>query len=408
MLYDNGQILELLALAAAATPDPLFADRAAETVGWLQRDMATEGAFAASEDADSEGEEGRFYVWTRAEIATLLGDAAPLFERAYDVTEAGNWEGRTILRRVVPPLPEAEERRLAAARATLLAARGRRVRPGRDDKILADWNALAVIGLARAAFTFHRPDWLQRAVATHDAVHRLLGRDDGRVDHAWRDGTRTAAGLLEDQALMAAAALLLFQGTGQPRFLAAATRLAEAALRFFADADGSFYTAASDAADLPAGRPRSAADGPVPNGNGVMAQVMATLWHLTGEPEWRRRAEAVLRAFSGAGDQLAAMPGLLAAADLLENATVAVILGEGEAAAALAAAALASDDPARLVLLCGNTAGLAAAHPAHGKTLQAGAAAAAFVCRGGTCALPVTTTAALAAALRRAPPPAQS
>ena len=163
MLYDNAQLLELLALAHADRPDPLYAARAAETVGWMVRDMAAGDAFAASEDADSEGEEGKFYVWSEAEIDALLGSDAPVFKAAYDVTPEGNWEDHTILRRITEAGTPEQEAALARCRDVLFQARAKRVRPGRDDKVLADWNGLAIAALARAAAVFARPDWLARA-----------------------------------------------------------------------------------------------------------------------------------------------------------------------------------------------------------------------------------------------------
>ncbi|MDI3306870.1 MAG: thioredoxin domain-containing protein [Acetobacteraceae bacterium] len=409
MLYDNAQLLELLALAHAGRPDPLYAARAAETVGWLTRDMtaapdaAGRAAFAASEDADSEGEEGRFYVWAAAEIDRLLGEDAPAFRAAYDVTEGGNWEGRTILRRITPAGSEAEEAVLARCRARLFQARQKRVRPGRDDKVLADWNGLAIAALCRAGVVFNQPDWIGRADQVLDFLLGTMAAPDGRVQHAWRDGQVTAAGLLDDQAAVARAALALFETTGNKRRLDQATRLAEAALRWFADDDGSFFTTASDATDVPAARPRSAADDATPSGNGMMAEVFARLFHLTGEETWRKRAEAVIGAFSGAGEALAIMPTLLAAADLLEGGAVAVIAGSpaDPAAASLAQAALAAPDPAICVMRAAPGQGVPADHPAYGRT-DGLTTPAAFVCRGGTCSLPVSDPAALAAALRRA------
>ncbi len=213
MLYDNGQLLELLAFAHADCPDPLYAARAAETVAWMIRDMTAapvdgRAAFAASEDADSEGVEGKFYVWTPAEIDSLLGQDSAAFKTAYDVTPDGNWEGRTILRRVTRPGDAEAERRLAVARATLLAARDRRIRPGRDDKVLADWNGLAIAAICRAAAVFQRPDWLARAGDVFDFIMATMAAPDGRIQHAWRLGRVTAAGLLDDQAAMARAALV--------------------------------------------------------------------------------------------------------------------------------------------------------------------------------------------------------
>ncbi len=219
MLYDNAQLLELLALAHADRPDPLYAERAAETVGWLTRDMTAasangRAAFAAAEDADSEGVEGKFYVWSEAEVVRVLGLAAPGFMAAYDVTEPGNWEETNILRRIAPRGDADQEARLAAARAALFAAREKRVRPGRDDKVLADWNGLAIAALARAGVVFGRPDWVGLAETALDFVLDQMAAPDGRIRHAWRLGRVAEPCMIEDQAAIARAALALFEATG--------------------------------------------------------------------------------------------------------------------------------------------------------------------------------------------------
>ena len=433
MLYDNAQILELLTLAyaAAARPDhpgglragqragasadaALFAERAADTVAWLQREMMAQSiggraAFAASQDADSEGEEGRFYVWTEGEINVLLGAEATAFKAAYDVSPEGNWEGKTILRRITPRGDAAAEAALARSRATLLQARAARVPPGRDDKVLADWNGLAVAALSRAASVFARQDWLSLAEAAFDFIMAEMAAADGRVQHAWRLGRVTAAGLLEDQAAMARAALALYGATGEMRRLEQARRLTEAAHVWFADPHGSYFTTASDAADVPLGaavRPRSAADNATPSGNGMMAEVLARLFHITGEPLWRDRAEAVICAFSGNPDALAGSPTLLAAADLLESGTSVVVAGDPDlpATRALVRAALTCPDPAVCLIRAPAAQVLPPSHPGHGKSAPAGSAAA-YVCRHQTCGLPLADPDALAAALvRRAAP----
>jgi len=412
MLYDNAQLLELLALAHADRPSALYLLRAAETVGWLDRDMtaatdpAGNAAFAASEDADSEGEEGKFYVWTEAEVDALLGADAAAFKSAYDVTAAGNWEDHVILRRITPPGGAAAEAVLDRCRLALFTARVKRVRPGRDDKVLADWNGLAIAALARAALVFGQPVWLDRARATFDFVMRQMATGDGRVGHAWRLGRVTASGLLEDQAAMARAALALFEATGDAALLAQAVSLAEATLRYFADVNGggAFFVTAVDAADVPLGpaaRPRSAGDNATPSGNGIMAEVFARLFHLTGAAIWRQRAEAVLRAFSGKESALAGMPSLLVAADLLEEGAVVVVIGPPghPAAEALCRVALAAPDGAVALLRAPSPDSVPAGHPAHGKPMDG----AAYICRGGVCSLPVTTPEALAAALARRP-----
>ncbi|HEY4253421.1 MAG TPA: thioredoxin domain-containing protein [Roseomonas sp.] len=402
MLYDNAQILELLALAHAAAPDPFYALRAAETVDWLTREMlAEDDAFAATEDADTEGEEGRFYVWSKAEIDSLLPQQdAALFARTYDVTEAGNWEHKTILNRRAQAalLPPEDEARLAACRALLFAARARRVAPGRDDKVLADWNGLMIAALARAAIVFGRPDWLGLAERAFAAIGRHLAAPDGRLHHAWRAGSVTAPGLLEDQAAMARAALALHEATGAIPYLTQAITWVEATHRHFAAPDGGHYTSADDAADILV-RGRTAADNATPAGNGILAEVEARLFHLTGDPCWRAAAERSIGAFAG-HQALAAMPGLLAAADLLTEGAAVVIAGPAgdPRTAALLATALGHPDPALAVLRAADT--LAPAHPAHGKGMLGGAPAA-YVCRHGACALPVTDPASLARLLTR-------
>jgi uncharacterized protein YyaL (SSP411 family) len=405
MLYDNAQLLELLALAHAHRPDPLYVERAAETVGWMMRDMTAasangRAALAASEDADSEGEEGRFYVWTEAEVDALLGPASAAFKRAYDVTPRGNWEHHTILRRVTPRGSADDEIALALSRQILSEARTDRVRPGRDDKVLADWNGLAIAALARAASVFGRPDWLTRAEQAADFVLAEMSGPDGRVQHAWRLGRVTATGLLDDQAAMARALLALFEARGGPDRLAQAVRLVEAAVAVFSDGVGGFFTTAADATDVPLTRPRTAADNATPAGVGVLAEVFARLWHLTGKAVWRQRAEAALRAFSGNPDQFAAMPTLLATVDLLEEGATVVVAGDpqGELARALATVALSAADPAVVVLRAAEPGALPARHPAFGKS-AGDASAVAFVCRRNVCGLPVVDCAALAAAL---------
>ncbi len=400
MLYDNALILELLALVHAETANPLYAARAAETVQWLLRDMREEGAFAASEDADSEGQEGKFYVWTLDEIRNVLGPRTEAFAQHYDLPEHGNWEETIILERRTPLADAATETNLATCRAALLERRAQRIRPGRDDKILADWNALMVVALARASMVFDQPHWLTEAENAFDFILRTMANPDGRISHAYRAGRISAAGLIEDQAAMIRAALALYEATGEGRRLTQAHDILAAAEANFSDGTGAFFTTAHDASDLPAGdgfRVRSAADGPTPSGIGLMAENYARLYHLTGEASFRDKAAAVLSAFGGRQDRLPAFPVLLAAADLLENAACIVITGES-GPMELRHAALAAPDPAAVVLAVTTGAELPANHPAHGKSSSSPAA---FICRASVCAPPVSTAAELRANLRQ-------
>ena len=180
MLYDNAQLIEIMTEVHRETQSPLYKARVAETVAWLKREMIADGGgFAASLDADSEGEEGKFYVWSQDEILDVLGvEDGAAFALAYDVTEEGNWEGHTILNRLASLElgSEADEQRLAGLREKLLAVRAQRVRPGWDDKVLADWNGLMIAALARASVIFDEPDWLELAEQAYHFVATCMVR----------------------------------------------------------------------------------------------------------------------------------------------------------------------------------------------------------------------------------------
>jgi uncharacterized protein YyaL (SSP411 family) len=265
--------------------------------------------------------------------------------------------------------------------------------------VLADWNGLAIAALVRSATVFDQPAWLARAREAFDFILTHMTAPHGGVEHAWRLGRVTAPGLIEDQAAMARAALALYEATSEPTFLATAERLANAAQAAFADGHGGFFSTAAGASDVPLTRPRTAADNATPAGNGIMAEVLARLFHLTGEPDWRTRADAVLSAFAGQPEQLAGMPTLLAAADFLAEAASVVIVGEPAAAAPLLRTALSAPDPAVVVLRAPETAALPPGHPAFGKTAGPHEAVA-YVCRRNVCGLPIADPSDLSQALR--------
>jgi len=396
MLYDNAQILELIALVHDLWPDPVFAERARETVAWLNREMRVGDAFAASLDADQDGEEGLFYVWREDEIDAALGDAAPAFKAAYDVTPQGNWEGRTVLRRIAPRGSPEEEAALAASRAKLFALRERRPKPGRDDKVLADWNGLMIAALARASAAFGEPAWLKAARAAFAFIMTRLRGEDGRLLHAWREGRPGARALLDDYASMARAALSLFETSGEPRDLEAARALASEALDLFGDGEGGVFLTARDAADVPGARPRQTQDGATPSGAGLLAETFVRLWHLTDEPRWREAAEGLIRAVSGVQEGLGASPLILMSADGLARGGSIVVDGplDEPQAQALAATALRASDPSLAVLR------LDRALWPNGSPrddLPRAPEPVAMLCRGQACSLPVATRHALEA-----------
>jgi len=394
MLYDNAQILELLALVHSLWPDPTFAERARETVAWLMREMRVGDAFAASLDADQDGEEGLFYVWREQEIDAALGDAAAAFKAAYDVTSEGNWEGRTVLRRIAPRGSAQDEAALAASRAKLFALRETRPKPGRDDKVLADWNGLIIAALVRASAAFGEPAWLETARSAFDFIMAKLRGADGRLLHAWREGRPGARALLDDYASTARAALALFEASGEPRDLDAARRLAAEAIDLFGDGAGGFYLTAKDAADVPGARPRQIHDGATPSGVGLLAETFVRLWHLTDEKRWREAAEGLIGAVSGAPEGLGGSPLTLMSADALERGGSVVIDGplDDSVAQALAAVALRAPDPSLTVLRLDRR--LWPEGPPRADLPQA-ATPIAMLCQGQTCSLPVATPEAL-------------
>jgi uncharacterized protein YyaL (SSP411 family) len=401
MLYDNAQLLELLAIAYRRSGKPLYRQRACETVGWLAREMTTgEGAFSASLDADSEGEEGKFYVWSYDEVVRQLGiEDGEYFARHYDVTPEGNFEGHTILNRLKPrPRSEEDEARLAVLRAKLLAAREARVRPGLDDKVLADWNGLMIAALANASLMLVEPSWLDMADRAFAFVARTMTRSD-RLGHSWRAGQLKFPGLASDFAAIIRAALALYEATGQQDYFDQALAWQRALDRDYANAEtGTYYLTAADAEGLVI-RPAATADEATPNHNAVAAQNLIRLALLTGDDGWRSKADRMIAAIAPlAVENLYMHMALLNAIDLRLRAAEIVVTGQGERADALLAAARALPPLDRIVLHARAAEVLSPSHPAQEKVRAAGEPQA-FVCIGETCSLPVTDPASLIAAI---------
>ena len=416
MLYDNAQLLEVLTWLWQDTRNPLYEQRARETVAWVLREMIADadgsgarptGAFAATLDADSEGEEGKFYVWSAAEIDALLGPDATLFMQHYDVRPSGNWEGKTILNRSAAPQPAdaATEAKLAACREKLLTVRNKRVWPGWDDKVLADWNGLMIAALAEAAPVFGEPTWLDAAENAFSFVVKEMTRD-GRLFHAWRHGQLKHPATLDDYADMATAALALFEATGKSGYLAQAEDWVAVLDRHYWDAEsGGYFFTADDTPDLIL-RTKTASDNATPSGNGMILAVLARLFYLTGRPAYRERADALVAAFSGELTRnFFPLTSLLNGAELLERAVQVVIVGtRGEAGAdALIGAVTELCLPNRVLQVIGPGDELPPDHPAAGKGQVDGPdnepRATAYVCHGPSCSLPITEAAALTEAL---------
>ncbi len=406
MLYDNAQLLELLALAHVRSGNPLFLARARETVGWLTREMTTkEGAFCSSLDADSEGEEGKFYVWSLDDITSVLGaENAAFFAAHYDVTAAGNFEGSNILNRLkgLPRTPE-DEARLSMLRSMLQQKREERLRPGLDDKVLADWNGLMISGLANAGAMLGEPDWIALGARAFDFIARDMTRGD-RLGHSWREGKLLYPGLASDYAAMIKAALALREATGEKKYLDRALAWQAAFDRHYANENnGGYYLTADDAEGLVV-RPDSTLDDATPNPNGIAAQNLIRLAVFSGDESFRARADKLIQGMLSEGaENLFARISMLNAVDLRIHGAEIVIAGADTGA--LTDAALKLPCVTRIVLRAPSVDQLSPSHPAHEKIKAAGAGSA-FICVGQTCSLPVTTPDAIAKAFDAARPAA--
>jgi uncharacterized protein YyaL (SSP411 family) len=303
MLYDNALLARAYVHAWQVTGDARYRGVVEQTLDFVRREMLSpEGGFISSLDADTEGEEGATYVWTRQELDSILGDEAPLFDAAYGVTAEGNWEGHTILSRVRDDEQLAQEHglsseevagRLRSAREKLLAIRDERPQPARDGKVLASWNGLMVGAFADAAAALGREDYAAIAGGAADLVLNELRDANGRLRRSFKDGDARQQGVLEDYSHVADGLLALYQATFDERWFSSARELADAMLEHFGDAQGGFFDTADDHEALIT-RPKTLQDNAIPSGNAMAVCVLLRLAALTGEGGYRQAAEAAL------------------------------------------------------------------------------------------------------------------
>jgi uncharacterized protein YyaL (SSP411 family) len=400
MLYDNAQLARVYLHAWSIGGDERDREVATGTLDYLLRELTTDdGAFAASQDADTDGIEGLTFTWRAAEVREVLGDAAPAFTAAYGVTDDGNWEGVSILSRVTPRGDAAAETSLADARARLLERRQARTQPARDAKALAAWNGLAIAALAEAGRLLGEGRYTDAATrAAETIVAGLLDADTGRLRRSWKDGRAVGDGVLEDYAHLAEGLLALYETTFDARWFTVARGLADRILGHFQDPAGGFFDTADDHERLIT-RPKDPQDNAVPSGAAMATTVLLRLAAWTGEARYRDAAERALASVAG---YLARYPtgfgqwlqaATFASADVVEVAVV----GEPSDAATgrLLEPVWSTWRPFQVLAVAPADAVASSAVPLLADRVAIDGRPTAYVCRGFTCQLPVTDAAAL-------------
>jgi len=402
MLYDNGPLLAIYAQAALATGEAAFVDTANATADWILADMqAANGGFYSTRDADSEGEEGLYYLWTPDQVRELLGDDYNVFAGRFGLNEEANFEGQWHLTVREPLADDDAHVSIEKSKEILLAERATRIAPGRDEKQLTSWNALAIRGLAIAGRSLGRPDLTAAATEAADFIRENLVVN-GRLLASYKDSKARFPAYLDDHAFLLDALLELLQSDWQTRHLQFAVQLAEMMLEHFEDTErGAFYFTANDHEAL-IHRPKSLADEAVPSGNGIAAFGLQRLGFLLGEPRYLDAAEKTLR---GAWRAIEEYPHghvslLTALEEFLAHPEVIVIRGEAQEIARWRDSAAKLYAPRRMVFSIKSEetdlpGALADRKPIDGETV-------AYKCVGTHCELPLTTWEALAAELSEA------
>ncbi|MBK6939783.1 MAG: thioredoxin domain-containing protein [Planctomycetes bacterium] len=402
MLYDNALLAPVYAEAYQVSGDPLFARIARETLEWALREMRdAKGAFHCAQDADSEGEEGKFFAWTRAQFDVVLGKAdAEKTARLFGLDRGANFEhGTNVLHQTGS---EADRAACAEAIQALERARAKRVRPGQDDKILVEWNGLMISAFARAGAVLGEVRYVDAAIEAATFVLDTFGYEGAgelRLLRTYRAGKARVGGFLSDYANLVEALLDLAAVSDDPRWLNAARRLLATVTARFADPAGGYHLVASDQEQMPA-RSKDPYDNAVPSGNSTMAANLVRLYALTGDAALLDAAWATVASVAPLLRQTPHGFGrMLQALDLLvEPPTTVVIAGE-RGADDLAATVLRTFRPGVFVVRVGP---VAAALPGLDEKVPIDGAAAAYVCVGSACRAPVTTVAALDALLEKA------
>ncbi|TGQ51510.1 thioredoxin domain-containing protein [Mesorhizobium sp. M1C.F.Ca.ET.193.01.1.1] len=392
MLYDNAQLIRLCNWSFAETGNDLFRIRIEETVTWLLREMRVEGgAFAASLDADSDGEEGLFYTWSREEIESALGDDSSLFLQYFELAAPHGWEGKPIIRQ-----SEAQQRQgiadrdqIALLKAKLLTTREKRVRPGRDGKALTDWNGLMIAAIAEAGRSFGRPDWIEAAAKAF--THIVAAGKDGRLPHSMLGDKKLFPALSSDYAAMTNAAVALFEATGDPAYSDHAKRFIGELDRWHQDDEKTgYYLTATDSGDVLI-RIRGDVDEAIPSATSQIVEALVRFSSLTGDSDlWDRALTTAENAMGRAAQQAYGQAGIVNACALALEPLKLVIIERPESPS-LVPVANRNPDPRRVDIVV--PVGMEANRPLlPGGVLPSTDKPGAWFCTGQVC-LPVVTDA---------------
>ncbi len=397
MLYDNAQLIHLMTLVWQKTNLPLLKQRVRETIEWVLRELTLKaGGFAGTLDADSpdkEGhsQEGAFYVWDEIEIRRLLGNEFNMFKKFYDVSEEGNWEQKNILNRLrtIDLSDKHTENELTRCRELLFREREHRTRPGLDDKVLADWNGLMIGALSYAGVVFEEEVWIGAAKDAYEFIQKNLTAEK-RLKHSYCSGSSKETDVLDDYACMIKGSLFLFQATGTQEYLSQAISWTQTADKYFWDQNGAgYFDSPSDAIGLIA-RTKTVFDNATPSGNGVMAENLARLYYLTGNQNYRHRAEILITSSATkTPNQGANMPSMMAGFEILENGLQVIIIAKNQDGDDLTKAAFSIGNPNLIHTKLSPNTKLPKNHPAFGKS-QIEDQPTAYVCKGQTCSPPHT------------------
>jgi uncharacterized protein YyaL (SSP411 family) len=403
MLYDQALMIDLCTQIWQFNRNELSRQRVAETVNFLMRDMKAGDAFAASISSGSQTEDGKYYTWSEAEIdAGLVGTFSARFKQVYGITRDGNMLGRNLPRRLGNPAPanDADEALLARQREMLLAIREKRAKPLRDDRVLTDWNGLAIAALARAGKVFERPEWVEAAVRAFDSVVRIMGTEGNILSHV-----QGSAGIAEDYADMARAALQLREVTGDNRFLELAKAWTQVLNVHFWNERINGYCFYADNAEPLFVRPRMVFDNPTPSANGTMLTVLTQLALLTGETDYMNRASTLGNTFANeANRMLNGAGGYLAGIEYLINSLQVLVIGhKGHSRTQdLVRAYWSKPMPSAMLVQLEPGDPLPVGHPATGRGMEGGHPTA-YICQQGNCSNAITDAGELSLTLTLPP-----